>query len=98
MNSLYEDATMKSLILICVRAIQHLTIWVGIGHVLITTYSGTRINQDMLCEVDWEYAILDEGDKIRNADADVTLTCKRLKVSSLPRASLQLSHSVIPSA
>ncbi len=55
---------------------------VAAGHVLITTYSGTRLNQEVMCEVDWEYAVLDEGDKIRNPDADITLACKRLRVPS----------------
>jgi DNA excision repair protein ERCC-6 len=61
------------------------------GHVLITTYSGTRLNQEVLCEVDWEYAVLDEGDKIRNPDADITLACKRLRVLRL------LLHDLPPS-
>ncbi|QLQ82578.1 hypothetical protein HG537_0H03410 [Torulaspora globosa] len=49
------------------------------GHVLITTYVGLRVHRDILLNVDWGYAILDEGHKIRNPDADISLTCKKLK-------------------
>ncbi len=68
----------------CVCGLEDLTrvCRVAAGHVLITTYSGTRLNQEVMCEVDWEYAVLDEGDKIRNPDADITLACKRLRVPS----------------
>lgn len=49
------------------------------GHVLITTYVGLRVHRDILLNVDWGYAILDEGHKIRNPDSDISLTCKKLK-------------------
>ena len=49
------------------------------GHVLITTYVGLKIHSDKLLKVNWAYAILDEGHKIRNPDADISLTCKKLK-------------------
>ncbi|KAJ3378984.1 hypothetical protein HDU84_007139 [Entophlyctis sp. JEL0112] len=49
------------------------------GHVLITTYEGLRVHRDVLLPVPWAYAILDEGHKIRNADAEITLVCKRLR-------------------
>ncbi|QLL34508.1 hypothetical protein HG536_0G03700 [Torulaspora globosa] len=49
------------------------------GHVVITTYVGLRVHRDILLNVDWGYAILDEGHKIRNPDADISLTCKKLK-------------------
>lgn len=49
------------------------------GHVLITTYVGLRLHRDMLLNVDWGYAVLDEGHKIRNPDSDISLTCKKLR-------------------
>lgn len=50
------------------------------GHVLVTTYSAVRIYTDALTSVKWSYAVLDEGHKIRNPDAGITQSCKRLKV------------------
>lgn len=49
------------------------------GHILITTYVGLRIHSDKLLKVNWAYAVLDEGHKIRNPDSEISLTCKRLK-------------------
>lgn len=49
------------------------------GHVIITTYVGLRVHRDILLNVNWGYAILDEGHKIRNPDSDISLTCKKLK-------------------
>jgi len=50
------------------------------GHILVTTYEGLRLNQELLLPIDWAYAILDEGHRIRNPDAAITLVCKRLNV------------------
>ena len=50
--------------------------------VLVTTYSSIRIYKDVLLPVHWGYAILDEGHKIRNPDADVTITCKQLQTTN----------------
>ncbi|CEP62259.1 DNA-dependent ATPase RAD26 LALA0_S05e01442g [Lachancea lanzarotensis] len=52
------------------------------GHILITTYVGLRVHADKLLKVKWDYAILDEGHKIRNPDADISLTCKQLKTKN----------------
>jgi DNA excision repair protein ERCC-6 len=52
------------------------------GHVLVTTYSGLQTYAEFLVPVDWETAILDEGHKIRNPDANVTIHCKELRTSS----------------
>ncbi|CDO95114.1 unnamed protein product [Kluyveromyces dobzhanskii CBS 2104] len=52
------------------------------GHVIITTYVGLRLHSDMLLNVNWGYAILDEGHKIRNPDSDISLTCKKLKTQN----------------
>ncbi|KAH0615032.1 uncharacterized protein H6S33_000668 [Morchella sextelata] len=49
------------------------------GHVLITTYAGLKSYGDLLLNEEWEYAILDEGHKIRNPNAEISLSCKKLK-------------------
>lgn len=46
--------------------------------ILITTYDHLRICKRELLRVKWGYAILDEGHKIRNPDAEVTLAAKQL--------------------
>ena len=48
------------------------------GHVLVTTYTGLQTYADVLQPVEWEYAVLDEGHKIRNPNAEITITCKEL--------------------
>ncbi|PHH59134.1 hypothetical protein CDD81_3710 [Ophiocordyceps australis] len=48
------------------------------GHVLVTTYTGLQTYADELLPVAWEYAVLDEGHKIRNPNAEMTVTCKEL--------------------
>lgn len=47
--------------------------------VLLTTYEHMRLMRDKICAVRWGYAILDEGHKIRNPDADVTIVAKQLQ-------------------
>uniref|UniRef100_A0A061RWX5 DNA excision repair protein ERCC-6 n=2 Tax=Tetraselmis sp. GSL018 TaxID=582737 RepID=A0A061RWX5_9CHLO len=46
--------------------------------VVITTYEGLRLNRQLLLPVAWSYVVLDEGHKIRNPDAEVTLVCKQV--------------------
>lgn len=46
--------------------------------VLVTTFEGLRRNTELLLPYQWAYAVLDEGHKIRNPDADITLACKKL--------------------
>lgn len=48
------------------------------GHVLVTTYTGLQTYAEDLLRVEWEYAVLDEGHKIRNPNAEITVTCKEL--------------------
>ncbi|RSL72322.1 hypothetical protein CEP54_000871 [Fusarium duplospermum] len=48
------------------------------GHVLVTTYTGLQTYADTLLPVHWDYAVLDEGHKIRNPNAEITVTCKEL--------------------
>ncbi|XP_071071987.1 DNA excision repair protein ERCC-6 isoform X2 [Dasypus novemcinctus] len=47
--------------------------------ILITSYSYIRLKQDDLSRHDWHYVILDEGHKIRNPNAAVTLACKQFR-------------------
>ncbi|KYQ90628.1 SNF2-related domain-containing protein [Tieghemostelium lacteum] len=49
------------------------------GHILLTTYESIRINQDILLDHHWEYIVLDEGHKIKNPDAEITLSCKQFQ-------------------
>lgn len=48
------------------------------GHVLVTTYTGLQTYAEELLPVEWEYAVLDEGHKIRNPNAEITVSCKEL--------------------
>ncbi|KAI0435186.1 SNF2 family N-terminal domain-containing protein [Xylaria sp. FL1042] len=48
------------------------------GHVLVTTYASVQIYGDTLATMDWGYVVLDEGHKIRNPNAAVTIACKEL--------------------
>lgn len=52
------------------------------GHVLVTTYSGLQTYADLLIPVDWEYAVLDEGHKIRNPNTAITIYCKELRTAN----------------
>ncbi|KFW60990.1 DNA excision repair protein ERCC-6 [Pygoscelis adeliae] len=47
--------------------------------ILITSYSYIRMMQDNIHSYDWHYVILDEGHKIRNPNAAVTLACKQFR-------------------
>ena len=47
--------------------------------VIVTTYEGFRRSKDSLLAVKWGYVVLDEGHKIRNPDADISLTAKQLQ-------------------
>lgn len=47
--------------------------------ILICSYSGVVHYQEHLHALDWHYAILDEGHKIRNPDAQISLACKRFR-------------------
>ncbi|KAI5926431.1 SNF2 family N-terminal domain-containing protein [Camillea tinctor] len=49
------------------------------GHVLVTTYAGLQTYGKLLIPVQWGYAILDEGHKIRNPNSAITIYCKELR-------------------
>ena len=51
----------------------------GTGYVIITTYDNLRRNPTTYEEHDWSYVVLDEAQRIRNPDADVTAACKRIR-------------------
>lgn len=46
---------------------------------LITTYEQIRLLAGKLLNIKWGYAILDEGHRIRNPNAEVTILCKQLQ-------------------
>jgi DNA excision repair protein ERCC-6 len=47
--------------------------------ILLTTYEQLRLNRELLLPVRWGVAVLDEGHKIRNPDAEVCCTVCRTK-------------------
>uniref|UniRef100_A0A8C0X322 DNA excision repair protein ERCC-6 n=1 Tax=Castor canadensis TaxID=51338 RepID=A0A8C0X322_CASCN len=47
--------------------------------ILVTSYSYIRLMQDAIGRCDWHYVVLDEGHKIRNPNAAVTLACKQFR-------------------
>ncbi|KAF2673336.1 hypothetical protein BT63DRAFT_445606 [Microthyrium microscopicum] len=49
------------------------------GHILVTTYSGLQTYAELLLSREWQYAVLDEGHKIRNPNTAITLYCKELR-------------------
>ncbi|KAK0637369.1 SNF2 family N-terminal domain-containing protein [Bombardia bombarda] len=52
------------------------------GHVLVTTYAGLQTYGDALIPVNWGYAVLDEGHKIRNPNTAITIYCKELRTAN----------------
>ncbi|GAB4830543.1 Protein CHROMATIN REMODELING 8 [Ancistrocladus abbreviatus] len=46
---------------------------------LITTYEQLRILGEKLLDIHWGYAVLDEGHRIRNPNAEITIVCKQLQ-------------------
>ena len=53
---------------------------------LLTSYSAMTSHKELLVEQDWHYVILDEGHKIRNPDAQITLAVKQVGTSGLVNA------------
>ncbi|XP_046366645.2 DNA excision repair protein ERCC-6-like [Haliotis rufescens] len=47
--------------------------------VLVTSFSTLVIHQDVVLPYNWHYVFLDEGHKIRNPDAQITLACKQFR-------------------
>ena len=50
------------------------------GHIVVTSYECIRTLQQVLLQKRWTYVVLDEGHKIRNPDAEVTIACKQFLV------------------
>ncbi|CAH9081108.1 unnamed protein product [Cuscuta europaea] len=46
---------------------------------LVTTYEQLRVLGEKLLDIEWGYAVLDEGHRIRNPNAEITLVCKQLQ-------------------
>jgi len=53
--------------------------FVGTGIAVVTTFENIRRSTDVWISHDWSYVVMDEGQKIRNPDAEVTMACKRLR-------------------
>lgn len=51
-------------------------IFCGTGYAVVTTYENIRRSPDVWTGHNWSYVVMDEGQKIRNPDADVTIACK----------------------
>lgn len=46
--------------------------------ILVTSFNTLVIQQEVLLPYNWHYIVLDEGHKIRNPNAQVTLCCKQV--------------------
>ncbi|XP_050540454.1 DNA excision repair protein ERCC-6-like [Daktulosphaira vitifoliae] len=53
-------------------------VWSNKG-IIITTYNGLLTHVDDLLKFEWHYTILDEGHKIRNPNAKITIAVKHIK-------------------
>ncbi|CAM9862204.1 unnamed protein product [Scytosiphon promiscuus] len=47
--------------------------------VVVTSYEGMKALKALLLPCNWDYCVLDEGQRIRNPDAEVTLICKQIR-------------------
>jgi SNF2 family DNA or RNA helicase len=52
------------------------------GVAIVTSYEGLKALQSALLPHPWDVAILDEGQRIRNPDAEVTLLCKQIRTAA----------------
>ena len=48
----------------------------GTAYAFVTTYENVRRYPDIWTQHPWSYVVMDEAQKIRNPDADITLVCK----------------------
>jgi DNA excision repair protein ERCC-6 len=51
----------------------------GTAYAFVTTYENVRRNSEVWINHKWSYVIIDEAQKIRNPDADITLVLKRIR-------------------
>ena len=63
--------------------------------ILITSYEQLRRQRAALVGVHWGYVVLDEGHKIRNPDAEVTLAAKQLPTVSRGTGGVALCTSLL---
>ncbi|XP_041364778.1 LOW QUALITY PROTEIN: DNA excision repair protein ERCC-6-like [Gigantopelta aegis] len=49
------------------------------GGVLVTSFNTLVQHQETVLRCNWHYVVLDEGHKIRNPDAQITLACKQFR-------------------
>ncbi|CAM9254896.1 unnamed protein product [Ectocarpus sp. 8 AP-2014] len=47
--------------------------------VVVASYEGMKSLKAFLLPCNWDYCVLDEGQRIRNPDAEVTLICKQIR-------------------
>lgn len=64
--------------------------------VILMGYEGLRRHSDTLLPLDWGYVILDEGHRIRNPDAEITLLCKQVRPSILHNCPLPCKKESAP--
>jgi DNA excision repair protein ERCC-6 len=50
--------------------------------IILMGYEGLRRHASTLLPLDWGYVVLDEGHRIRNPDAEITLLCKQVRTLS----------------
>lgn len=50
----------------------------ALNAVVVTTYGSVQRQPLNYMRVKWQYVILDEGHRIRNPNADISVVCKRL--------------------
>lgn len=48
----------------------------GTAYAFVTTYENLRRNPEIWTNHRWSYVVIDEAQKVRNPDADITLVCK----------------------
>lgn len=48
----------------------------GTAYAFVTTFENVRRNEEIWANHRWSYVVIDEAQKIRNPNADVTLVCK----------------------
>lgn len=48
----------------------------GTAYAFVTTFENVRRNEHVWTGHNWSYVVMDEAQKIRNPNADITLVCK----------------------
>ena len=79
MGQARDSVSVKHVLSFAAKVSQDVDPVFGGGCVVIVTYHGLRAYSDLLTRPLWSYAVLDEGQTIRNPDAAVTLAAKSLR-------------------